>query len=71
MHIWDWEWEKDQAYSQLLGMGIKIKYPTFGMGNGNENLIPRIWEWVMASRFQKGLNGIGNSEMPFPHLAQW
>ena len=68
------------AYAQLWGLGIqnlianfqewewewKIKFPTMGMKNGNENLIPIIWELKIAEHFQKKSIAIGNSKRPFP-----
>ena len=69
-----------EALSQILGLGIqnqipncwdwelecKIKFPTIGIGNGNEKLIPNNWEWEIASHFPKIGNATGNSKMPLP-----
>ena len=48
-------------HSQILGTGIEKAFPTFGNGNGNEKLIPKLWERESEARITE--NG---QEQEFP-----
>ena len=55
LHIWYWEWDMAKHITNFLDWEweSKILFPTFRIVNRNENLIPNILEWELASNLQK------------------
>ena len=54
-HLLRWGMGIKKSKFQLLGlgMGMKNKFPTYMIKNGNNNLIPKILEWEIASNFPR------------------